>query len=111
MRKYYDTHLNTIPLFGINILPHVETSELPLDNVQHITLSKLPPWNLHIPIVLFDIHNQTKSKHNTNELIYQTLFYEIRNKYPDYIPLYTYGSKMEERVAAAVYFPPDIFSA
>lgn len=54
----------------------------------------LPPhWKLSQPVILFDIRNKTHKKQTTNDLVYQSLFYELMESYPDLIPIYTDGSK------------------
>ena len=44
-------------------------------------------------------------KDRTDASIYQQLFMEIRDRYCDYIPVYTYGSRDRNAVACATGFP------
>ena len=43
----------------------------------------------------------------TDASIYQQLFMEIRDRYHDYIPVYTDGSRDGNAVACATVFPPN----
>ena len=46
-------------------------------------------------------------KDRTDASIYQQLFKEIRNRYRDYTPVYTDGSRDGNYVACAAVFPSD----
>ena len=50
-------------------------------------------------------HFLTASKDRTDASNYQKLFMEIRDRYRDYIPVYTDGSWDENSVACAIVFP------
>lgn len=51
----YEKHINTIPTFGINILPSLEASEIPLNIILPNKLSTTPPWQLPVPPTNLDI--------------------------------------------------------
>jgi len=71
--------------------------------IANIHVSPIPPWTLHTPTVLFDL-----SKHNvksfTNADTFNSLYHEIRNQFVIYHSIFTDGSKITNKTAAATFF-------
>ena len=63
----------------------------------------LPPWCIKPPKIVLDLVHLKKDR--TDASIYQQLFMEIRDRYRDYIPVYTHGSRDGNAVACATVFP------
>ncbi|GFO17781.1 Pol-like protein [Plakobranchus ocellatus] len=92
-------------------LVHVVESRNLLSNVQcgfrkdHSTLNHLcpPPWEEHN--ITVDISLTKQNKKNTSEVPYQKEFFRIKEKFSNHYAIFTDGSKLEEKVEAAAYFP------
>ncbi len=72
------------------------------DNPNEISPRKIPqtpPWKLIKPEI--DLSLRSFKKSSTDPLIYQDKFWELREKYPQHIPIYTDGSKDQDKVGAA----------
>ena len=63
----------------------------------------LPPWCIKPPKIVLDLMHLKKDR--TDASVYQKLFMEIRERYCDYIPVYTDGSQDGNSVACATVFP------
>ena len=67
----------------------------------------LPPWCIKPPNIVLDLMHLKKKKDQTDASIYQQLFFEIRDRYGDYIPVYTDGSRDGNYVVCATVFLSD----
>ena len=70
-----------------------------LDLIQSVSLPDDPPWTiqkLHIDLCL-----SHQKKHIGDDCLFQSLFVQLKSCYPDHRAIYTNGSKVENRVAAA----------
>jgi len=105
---YYINHPSLIPPFGTRILPHFEASNVPKDSIITAYITKTPPWLLRHPSIIYKLHQYSKT--TTNSLIYQTMFSEVRDEYPNHQPIYTDGSKENAKVAAAMFAFPILHS-
>ncbi|GFO01007.1 Gag-Pol polyprotein [Plakobranchus ocellatus] len=54
--------------------------------------------------VTFDISLTKQKKEDTSEVAYQKEFFRIKEQFSNHYAVYTDGSKLKEKVAAAVYF-------
>ena len=63
----------------------------------------LPPWCIEPPKIVLDLLQLKKDR--TDVSVYQQLFMEIRDRYCDYILVYTDGSRDGNAVACATVFP------
>ena len=95
----FQKHENKIPTFGIRIKPHLEACDINLNTIIPVVVPKVPPWELPKPKFIFDLRQHKKS--DTNPLIIQQHFNEIKSNYSDYSTVYTDGSKDDDKVAAA----------
>ena len=62
-----------------------------------------PPWCIKPPRIMLNLVHLKKDR--TDASIYQQFFMEIRDRYRDYIPVYTDGSRYGNDVACATVFP------
>ena len=98
----FEKHQNKIPPFGIRIKSHLQALNVDLNTVAPVEISKAPPWELPSPEIIYDLRKHKKSE--TNPLVIQQHFAEIKSLKPDYATVYTDGSKDGERVASAAVF-------
>ena len=98
----FEKHPNKIQPFGIRIKPHLNNSGINLDEIAAIEIPHNPPWLNPKPVFIFDLRNHKKS--DTNPLIIQQHFAEIKSHYPDHSAIYTDGSKDGDKVASAAVF-------
>ena len=94
-----------IPSFGIRISAEVENMNLDLDNIADFKISKVPPWTVCQPRVLFSLHNDKKSQ--TDPLVFRTTFHELLSDFPNYETIFTNGSKDVDTAGSACVTPSD----
>ena len=93
---------NTMQTFGLRLKSHFENSDINLDDIAPIVISENPPRLNPKPTFNFE-HTQYK-KSETNPLLIQQHFPEIRSVTSEYSTIYTDGSKYGDRVALAAVF-------
>ncbi|GFO25213.1 RNA-directed DNA polymerase from mobile element jockey [Plakobranchus ocellatus] len=74
-----------------------------LNIIDNLNVQCPPPWeehNINVNISLTKLN-----KENTSEVAYQKEFFRIKEKFSNHYAVFTDGSKLEEKVAAAAYFP------
>jgi len=79
-----------------------------LDDVAPIVIPENPPWLNPNPIFNFELTQYKKSE--TNPLLIQQHFAEIRSATSEYSAIYTDGSKDGDRVASAAVFGQQVDS-
>ena len=62
----------------------------------------LPPWSQSEPQICLSLANYKKD--TTNLEVYKQAFLEITSRHPNYVQIFTDGSKVDEKVAAAAVF-------
>lgn len=67
-----------------------------------------PPWLQALPNIDLSLTISLFNKQETNPTTYQALFLEIKNKYSDYVHIYTDGSKSANNSGAAIIFPNEV---
>ena len=87
---------SAIPTFGIRIKDVLENSDISNDNIHQTIISKIPPWTLHRPGVNLEL--SSLSKKDTPSPVFIQKFNEIKNEHLYCTPIYTDGSKDNERV-------------
>ena len=70
-----------------------------LKQIALCTIPKTPPWELHSPEINLSL--ATGKKEETNTLVYQLKYRELKHQYTNYHAIYTDGSKDERKVGAA----------
>ena len=88
---------NLTPPLGLRILPLFEDSKTDLDVVDDTTATDTPLWSQSEPQIL----QKKKKKDSANPEVYKQAFLEITSRPPKYMQIYTDGSKVNEKVAAA----------
>jgi ribonuclease HI len=101
----YDKPPNTIQLFGLRVNTHFENSDINLDDIAPIVIPENQPWLNPKPTFNFELTQQKKSE--TNPLLIQQQFAEIRSVTSEYSAIYTDG----DRVASAAVFGQQVYSA
>ena len=86
---------SAIPTFGIRIKSVLENSGISNNNVHQTIIPEIPPWNLHRPRVNLEL--SSLSKKDTPSVFIQK-FKEIKNDHSYCTPIYTDGSKDNDRV-------------
>ncbi|GBM83251.1 hypothetical protein AVEN_79344-1 [Araneus ventricosus] len=81
------------------ILRYFEIEDFPI--VSNVDVA--PPWK---ETQLDFIHDFLRFlKPSTSDILFQQHFYDHRQRYSDYVPIYTDGSKSDNHVASAAVFP------
>lgn len=87
------------PPFNFRMQALLREMNIHLESVAQCTIMPLPPWELVYPEV--DLSLASHQKSSTPDQLYRALFHEHRESLPDYIPVFTDGSKTETQVGAA----------
>ena len=87
---------SAIPTFGIRIKTVFENSDFSNDNIHQTIISEIPPWTLHRPRVNLEL--SSLSKKDTPSPVFIQKFNEIKNEHSYCTPIYTDGSKDNDRV-------------
>ena len=88
--------------------PHLEDSDIILDQINDDDIYDTPPWELSPPSVNFKIHSTPKS--DTLESDYKQRFNEIKDFYESkqFGSVYTDGSKSNDYVSASAVSSVDV---
>lgn len=97
--ELYERKPRAIRPIGLRMKTSIEGSGLLLDSIKQHTVTETPPWTIKTPNVLFKLCDDKKSE--TSSIEYQSKFSELKSQYPDYIPIYTDGSKDGDKVGCA----------
>ena len=102
--KLFDARPSAIPTFGLRIKQFLTASNIDLSNILETPSYFIsPPWCMKPPKIVLDLVHLKNDQ--TDASIYQQRFIEIRDRYRDYIPVYTDGSRDRNAVACATVFP------
>jgi ribonuclease HI len=88
-----------IPPFSLRLETLLELSNIDLNDIAINNIPKHPVWDQPPPKCLFHLASHTKS--DTPPHIYRAEYMLIKEKYLEFCPIYTDGSKHEEKVSAA----------
>ena len=103
--KYKETFArkeSAIPTFGIRVQAILDDSNIENDNIHETIIPEVPPWNLHQPKVRLDLSDL--SKKNTPPHVFIQKFNEIKDEHSYCNPIYTDGSKDNDRVGCGAIF-------
>ena len=102
--KLFDARPNAIRTFGLRIKQFLTASNIELSHILETPSYFIsPPWCIKPRKIVLDLVHLKQDR--TDASIYQQLFMEIRDRYRDYIPVYTDGSRDGNDVACATVFP------
>ena len=90
---------SAIPSFGIRMQSVLDNSIILNENVHETVIPEVPPWTLHQPRVNLDLSNLCKK--DTSSLVFIQKYNEIKDKHSYCTPIYTDGSKDNDRVGCA----------
>ena len=91
-----------IPPLGIRIQPDLRAVGFFRRNVLKCSILATPSWVFKRPHIDYSIHQSFKD--NTSPEIYRKKFFEFCDHYKDFSRLYTDGSRMGNKVTAAVVY-------
>ena len=100
--QLYDLHdkkPSAIRLFGHRVEEDLFVVCPQVDLIQTVSLPDDPPWTIQKPNI--DLCLTHQKKHLGDDCFFQSLFVQLKSCYPDHRAIYTDGSKVENRVAAA----------
>ena len=104
--KLFNARPSAIPTFGHRIKQFLTASNIDFSDILETpSYFILPPWCIKPPKIMLDLVHLKKDR--TDASIYQQPFLEIRDRYRDYIPVYTNGSRDGNSVAYATVSPSD----
>ena len=104
--KLFYARPSAIPTFGLCIKQFLTASNIHFSEILETPSYFIsPPWCIKPPKIVLDLVHLKKDR--TDASIYQQLFMQIRDRYRDYIPVYTDGSRDGNSVACATVFPSD----
>ena len=64
-------------------------------------VSDTPPWSQSEPQIYLSLTKYQQQKNTTNPEVYKQAFFEITPRHQNYVQIFTDGSKVDEKVAAA----------
>ncbi|GFR21697.1 uncharacterized protein TNCT_458651 [Trichonephila clavata] len=108
LSRLYEARLFSIKPFSERAKAILNDAHLNNINIQENNILAFPPWD--IPIFNYSNPFSGYVKADTADVIYQQLFSFHRSKYSKYMPVYTDGSKTDERVGCGVVFNDTILS-
>ncbi|GFN80772.1 RNA-directed DNA polymerase from mobile element jockey [Plakobranchus ocellatus] len=91
------------PNLVANTFEHFKNANINLNIIDNFHVQCPPPWKEHN--ITVDISLTKQNKENTSEVAYQKEFFRTKEKFSNHYAVFTDGSKLEEKVAAAAYFP------
>ena len=79
--------------------PIIQESTTSLTNIHKSILPQIPPWTIKKPKVILQSNEVHKTK--THPSTYQEKFHRILQQHPDYLYIFTDGSKDNHKTACA----------
>jgi ribonuclease HI len=95
----FSSRETAIPSFGLRVRVILRDLDLDPDVLSQGGIPGFPPWLYTPPVV--DLSLTQYRKNSTSPVVFLQYFLELRERYTNYIAIYTDGSKAEERVASA----------
>jgi len=91
---------NQIPTLGISIAPELEKIGFKRNTVSRLSIPATPPWLLRHDEIDLSLHSSDKAV--TPPEVFKVKFYELCDRFKIFYHIYTDGSKMGQRVSAAL---------
>ena len=98
-QEFFARKESAIPTFGIRVKSLLEHSNISNTNVHDTIIPEVPPWTLDQPKVILDLSKL--SKKDTSSLVFTQKYNEIKDEHSFCVPVYTDGSKDNDRVGCA----------
>ena len=98
-KEFFARKESAIPSFGIRMQSVLDNSIILNENVHETIIPEVPPWTLHQPRVNLDLSNLCKK--DTSSLVFIQKYNEIKDEHSYCTPIYTDGSKDNDRVGCA----------
>ena len=98
-RQYFDQKERSIRPFGLRMEPILKEATIPLNNIHKSILPQIPPWIIKNPKVNLQLNQLHKTK--THPFTYQEKHQNILQQHPNYLCIYTDGSKDYHKTACA----------
>ena len=98
-QEFFVRKESAIPTFGIRVKSLLEHSNISNNNVHETIIPEVPPWTLDQPRVILDLSKL--SKKDTSSLVFTQKYNEIKDEHSFCVPVYTDGSKDNDRVGCA----------
>ena len=98
-RQYFDQKEKSVRPFSLRMEPILKESTIPLNNIHKSILPELPPWIFKNPKVYLQLNQLHKTM--THPFTYQEKYQNILQQHPDYLCIYTDGSKDNNKTACA----------
>ena len=95
----FEHKTNAIKPFGLRMEEILEESEMDLNCIHESIISDTPPWLLKQPEIL--LHLTKYSKSDTNPSFFLEEYHTVKEQYPEYIHIYTDGSKIDDKTGCA----------
>ena len=104
----YEKKDNYIRPLRMRVQAALQNAGIQLDNIAGIVPPKLPPWTIHEPEINMSLTSMKKAV--TSSTNYQAAFLELMDKYRGYKAIYTDGSHLNNRTAAAAIYGNHTYS-
>ncbi|GFO39494.1 RNA-directed DNA polymerase from mobile element jockey [Plakobranchus ocellatus] len=91
------------PNLVANTFEHFKNANISLNIIDNLNVQCPPPWGEHN--INVDISLTKQNKENISEVAYQKEFFRIKETFSNHYAVFTDGPKLEEKVAAAAFFP------
>ena len=99
-KDLFQQNENSIKTFGLRMEPIYKEEGLPITIIHKTTLFKTPSWKIITPKT--DLSLCKYDKKSTHPITFQEKFQKIKEKYPNYIYIFTDGSKQNNATTSAV---------
>ena len=86
-QNLFEARPTYIQPLGLRIKPHLEGSNIDLNEIKQIEILDHPPWELCKPQVCLDLTKHKKAE--TDQTTYHREYLDLRAKYPDHFCFYT----------------------
>ena len=98
-KDLFQKNENSIKTFGPRMEPIYKEAALPVTKIHKTTLFKTPPWKIITPKT--DLSLCKHNKKATHPITFQEKFQNVKEKYPNYIHIFTDGSKQNNATTSA----------
>ena len=98
-KDLFQQNKNSIKTFGLRMEPICREAALPITGNHKTALFKTPPWEITALKTNFSLCKYNKK--SIHSITFQEKFQKIKEKYPNYIHIFTDGSKQNNATTSA----------